>query len=147
MSVIHATCIALKGTGVLLRGEPGAGKSDLALRLIDAGAELVSDDYCHLHAENGALIATAPPQIAGKMEVRGYGIISLPYRGRVTVGLVIDLTPCEMIPRLPDTTTVCMEGIEIPCVQMDPAAASAAARVRIVVGDVTTSVHTPAKSA
>ena len=37
---LHGTCIAIDGIGVLLRGRSGAGKSDLGLRLIDAGAEV-----------------------------------------------------------------------------------------------------------
>jgi serine kinase of HPr protein (carbohydrate metabolism regulator) len=58
---VHATCVAIDGRGILIRGRSGAGKSDLALRLIDRGARLVSDDYTILAASGGRLRAAAPP--------------------------------------------------------------------------------------
>src|SRR5262249_10210087 len=79
--LVHATSLALKGGGrwraVLLRGPSGAGKSDLALRLIDRGARLIADDQTHLARKGRALVATAPPAIAGMIEVRGIGIVKL----------------------------------------------------------------------
>ena len=103
MALIHATCVALAAKGVLIRGASGAGKSDLALRLIDAGAELVGDDYCQLSVADGQLVATAGPNIAGKIEVRGYGIIQLPFRKFAPVCLVVDLLPEGEIERMPET--------------------------------------------
>ena len=67
-SNIHASCIAIGGKGVLLLGGSGAGKSDLALRLIDDGAALVADDRTLLFVKNGALHAKAPPSIKGLLE-------------------------------------------------------------------------------
>ncbi|MEQ9448012.1 MAG: HPr kinase/phosphatase C-terminal domain-containing protein, partial [Rhodospirillaceae bacterium] len=78
-AVIDGTCVSIDGQGVLLRGAPGAGKSDLALRLIDAGASLVSDDYCEVTVMDGALALNPPASIAGKIEIRGYGIVTLPF--------------------------------------------------------------------
>src|SRR5437763_620964 len=75
---VRGTSIAIGGRGVLLRGESGSGKSDLALRLIDRGAVLVSDDYTQVRAEHGRRIASAPGAIAGKSEVRGVGIATFP---------------------------------------------------------------------
>ncbi|MGE3652127.1 MAG: HPr kinase/phosphorylase, partial [Reyranellaceae bacterium] len=77
-SQIHATCVALPEGGVLLRGDSGAGKSDLALRLIDGGARLVADDRTDLMREGDLLIARAPTSIAGLIEARGLGILRLP---------------------------------------------------------------------
>ena len=45
---IHATAVELYGSTILLRGEPGSGKSDLALRLIHEEAKLISDDRVEL---------------------------------------------------------------------------------------------------
>ncbi|MGO4863291.1 HPr kinase/phosphorylase, partial [Campylobacter jejuni] len=76
---------AMRGVGVLIAGPSGSGKSDLALRLIDRGAVLVSDDYTLLHVEGGELHATAPVTIAGRIEVRGIGIVDRPTLARVPV--------------------------------------------------------------
>jgi HPr kinase/phosphorylase len=121
---------------VLIRGKSGAGKSDLALRLIDGGAALVADDYCETSAGNGALSVTAPEGIAGKLEIRGFGIIKLPARAAATVGLVVDLAPEAEIERLPESTTCMIEGIALHRVAVDAFSASAAAKVRLALRSV-----------
>ena len=99
---IHATSIALNGHGILLTGASGSGKSDLALRMIDRGAQLVSDDYTELTAEAGQLIARPPATIAGQMEVRGVGIIRVPYEPRAPVAFITSLDlPVSRLPESP----------------------------------------------
>mgnify|MGYP006207984755 CR=1 FL=1 len=71
---VHTSCIAIGGRAVLIGGRSGRGKSDLALRLIDRGASLVSDDYTVVHRRDGRPVASAPDTIAGKIEVRGVGL-------------------------------------------------------------------------
>jgi serine kinase of HPr protein (carbohydrate metabolism regulator) len=132
MILLHATCVAIGDIGVLIRGRSGSGKSDLALRLIDAGAALVADDYCELVAEGDALVARAPALIAGKMEIRGYGIAPMPARDAVRIGLVVDLAPWGQIPRIPDETSCVLAGVRVAAFTVDPAMASAAAKVRVV---------------
>lgn len=90
-SNIHASCVAIGGKGVLLLGASGAGKSDLALRLIDSGAKLVADDRTLLFVKNGALHAKAPPSIKGLLEIRGVGIVKLPVRASVKLALAVHL--------------------------------------------------------
>ena len=97
---LHASCVAIDGCAVLIEGRPGSGKSDLALRLIDRGAKLVSDDYTVLVRERDRLFAQPPATIAGKIEVRGLGIIELPHEKRAPVALVICLA--DKIERMPD---------------------------------------------
>lgn len=133
MILLHASCVAIDGHAVLIRGPSGAGKSDLALRLIDEGAELVADDYCEVIAVNGSLQAQAPALIAGKMEVRGHGIVPLPHRAQAPVAAVVDLASWREIERLPDVTTCSIAGIDVPWVRIDPTAVSATARVRLLV--------------
>ncbi|WP_421783269.1 HPr kinase/phosphorylase [Kiloniella litopenaei] len=121
--LMHCTTIAFeKGgwlTAVLLRGEPGAGKSDLALRAIDAGrAELVSDDQTLLVKQGNNLLASPPATIAGKLEVRGLGIVPFSYCSEVPVGLLVDLVPREKVDRLPDFNTEEILGVEIPRIQL-----------------------------
>jgi serine kinase of HPr protein (carbohydrate metabolism regulator) len=133
MSLLHATCVAIDGRGVLLRGPSGAGKSDLALRLIEDGAMLVADDYCDITVVNDHLEAKVPANIAGKLEVRGYGIVDFPIMATAPVALVVDLMPAQDIPRLPETTHCIIDGVRVPWTCIDPATPSAAARVRLAV--------------
>jgi serine kinase of HPr protein (carbohydrate metabolism regulator) len=88
---IHASCVAIGTAGVLLLGKSGAGKSDLALRLIDRGAVLVADDRTILFARKGLLQARAPDSIRGLLEIRGLGIVTLKSRANVKVSLVVRL--------------------------------------------------------
>ncbi|MGE0667719.1 MAG: HPr kinase/phosphorylase [Sphingomonadales bacterium] len=131
MSTIHATCVAIDGLGVLLRGPSGSGKSDLALRLIDGGAELVSDDYTVLECRGGRLLATAPQSIKGMLEVRGVGILPMPVRARAVVAIVVDLTTDVMIERLPAPDAAVIDGIAVPRILVAPFEVSAAAKVRL----------------
>lgn len=128
---IHGTCVDLDGFGVLLRGAPGSGKSDLALRLIDRGARLVADDRVDLAREGESVIARAPATIAGRIEVRGLGIVRLDAVAEAPLGLVVDLVAAAEVARLPEPATCRLLGIEIGCLRLDPFAASAAAKVRL----------------
>jgi HPr kinase/phosphorylase len=130
MPQLHATCVRISGHGILIRGPSGSGKSDLALRLIDEGAELVADDYCDVTVENGKLIATPPPTIANKLEVRGVGIVQMPHIEKTAIGLVVDLCEPQQIERLPETTTTTIESVALPWIKLDPFSASATAKVR-----------------
>jgi serine kinase of HPr protein (carbohydrate metabolism regulator) len=132
MTLTHATCVAIGDIGILIRGPSGAGKSDLALRLLDDGATLVSDDYCDLTLDANHLVAHAPDAIAGKIEVRGYGIIDIAHKTPVRIGLVVDLSPKEQIPRVPETQTCVVEGIEVIHLNIDPNTPSAAAKIRLI---------------
>jgi len=110
--IVHASCVAIGGRAVLLGGRSGAGKSDLALRLVDRGASLVSDDYTELRAAAGRLLARAPAAIAGRIEVRGVGIVDVEPTADVPVCLYADLdSPPE---RLPDAASLRIADCEIP---------------------------------
>lgn len=142
-ALIHGTCLAIGEEGVLLLGQPGAGKSDLALRLIDGsgtgltgalrGAALIADDQVAVRrSEDGKLIASAPAALAGKLEIRGLGIAELPHVPSVPLKLAVRLTPAAEIERLPDLAKARMDilGIGVPLVLIDPEKASAPARIR-----------------
>lgn len=127
---IHATSVALGGRAVLITGPSGSGKSDLALRLIERGFRLVSDDRTILQRRGARLTAGAPPTIAGKLEVRGLGIVKLEPTGEQPVALLIELTGA--VERMPEPGRQReLLGIAIPLVAIDPATASAAAKVVI----------------
>ena len=105
---VHASCIAIDGQGVLLWGESGVGKSDLALRMIEKGAILVADDYPVLEEKDGILYASCPESIQGKLEIRGLGIFEFPFMEKVPVRLLVDLSPEKEIDRFP------LEKIPLP---------------------------------
>lgn len=114
--IVHASCVAIGGRAVLLAGRSGAGKSDLALRLIDRGAALVSDDYTELRDVGGTLLARAPATIAGKIEVRGIGIVAMEPAADVPICLYADLDPAP--DRLPQTAAIRLAGLDIPLVAL-----------------------------
>lgn len=128
---IHATCVEVAGAGVLLLGASGSGKSDLALRLIDAGARLVADDRTDLVRRDNQLFASAPAAIAGAIEVRGLGIVTVPAVERAPVRVAIELVPPEQVDRLPDPRTRDYLGLPIPLVLLAPFEASTVAKVRL----------------
>jgi hypothetical protein len=128
---VHGTAIALGGDGVLLRGPSGAGKSDFALRLIDQGAHLVADDQTELRREGDDIIMSAPATIAGQMEVRGLGIMSVPHLDSAPLRLVVDLLPSAGIERMPLPRDCRFLGDAVPVIALAPFEASAPAKLRL----------------
>ncbi|MEX2616033.1 MAG: HPr kinase/phosphatase C-terminal domain-containing protein [Alphaproteobacteria bacterium] len=133
METLHGTTVAIGGRGVLLRGPSGGGKSDLALRLIDGGAELVSDDRTILTRTAEGIIASSPPSIFGKIEIRGLGIVRLAAREQVLLALVVDISAGE-IERLPSPESANILGLGLPLLRISPFEASAPAKIRLAVG-------------
>ena len=129
MTTLHATCIAIGRRGVLLTGASGAGKSDLALRLIDRGAQLVSDDGVVVGLHDGRLIASAPATIANKLEVRGVGIVAMEAAPSAHVALVVALD--QQPNRMPDDPLPrrTIEGIAVPVIALAPFEASTPVKV------------------
>lgn len=130
---VHASCVVIGATGVLLRGPSGSGKSDLALRLIDGGARLVADDRVDLERDpdSGGLLAAAPRALAGLIEVRGLGIVRLPAVARARLGLVVDLCAAAAVPRLPEPRRCAYLGLTLPLLAVAPFETSAAAKLRL----------------
>lgn len=127
---VHASAVAIQGRAVLIGGRSGQGKSDLALRLIDRGAALVSDDYTIVRRVGGRLIAGAPPTIAGRIEVRGIGLVDMAAEADAPVALFVDLD--AQIERLPEPgETRMLAGIAIPVVRLSALEASAPIKVEL----------------
>lgn len=135
---IHATTVASDGRAVLICGPSGSGKSDLALRLIDRGWQLVSDDQTIVHRSGETLRASAPSTIAGKLEVRGIGIVEMDHVDDVPVRLAVELA--GEIQRLPDESRERrMLGLAVPLISVDAMTASAAAKVALALERVASS--------
>jgi HPr kinase/phosphorylase len=129
--LVHATAVAIDGRAVLLRGPSGSGKSDLALRLIDAGARLVADDQSELVRLGNAIVVRPPAAIAGLLEVRGIGIIRLEPLMEAPLALIADLVPVEAVERLPSTRSERILGVDLPLIALAPFEVSAVAKLRL----------------
>jgi serine kinase of HPr protein (carbohydrate metabolism regulator) len=127
---LHASCVAIGGHAVLIEGRSGSGKSDLALRLIDRGGVLVSDDQVIVRRDGARAVASPPETIAGKFEVRGLGIVAMPIERDVPVSLIVSLVESE-VERMPAGTTRAVAGIELPLISIRPFEASAAAKIAV----------------
>ena len=127
---LHASTAAIDGRAVLISGPSGSGKSDLALRLLDRGFVLVSDDQTIVKKSGAQLLAAAPPTIAGKLEVRGIGIVDVERVDNVPIALVVELT--SEIQRLPDDSRDrLILGVRVPLISIDASTASAPSKVAL----------------
>lgn len=133
---LHASCVAIEGRAVLIEGRSGEGKSDLALRLIDRGARLVADDYTICTRTAGILYGAAPATIAGKIEVRGLGLIDMPHVERAPIALLV--TILDAPPRLPDgPRTHRIAGVEVVQVALPALEPSAPVKVELALRHLT----------
>jgi serine kinase of HPr protein (carbohydrate metabolism regulator) len=127
---VHATCVAFEDKGILLRGPPGSGKSDLALRAIAEGARLVADDHVILTKENSRLFASAPATIHGRIEIRGLGVFKVEAEERAEIAMIVDLADPTRIERLPEPKTCSLAGVELPLFTLAPFETSAVVKLR-----------------
>jgi HPr kinase/phosphorylase len=138
--LVHGTCVALGANAALLRGGSGAGKSDLAFRFLsllpEGGLEprLVADDQVRIETRGpGAVIAATPATLAGKLEVRGLGIVEFPYLAEAGLVLVVDLVETESVPRMPPekAETARLAGVELPLMKLAPFEPSAPLKLKL----------------
>jgi len=124
-ATMHATAVAIAGTGLLICAKSGSGKSDLALRLIDRGAILISDDQVDISRNNQNLLLSPPASLAGKLEVRSLGILQRDHISGIELKLVIDLK--QHPDRFPmDSQVMFLLGIKVPSCTLDAMETSAA---------------------
>jgi len=129
--LVHATAVAIEGGAILHRGPPGAGKSDLALRLIEDGARLIADDQTLLRRAGNHVLVRAPAAVAGLIEVRGVGILRVDYLDEAPLALVVDLVPSTEVERIPDDRFEVVLGLPIRMIALAPFEASAVAKLRL----------------
>lgn len=124
----HGSAVAIDGYAVLIVGPSGSGKSDLALRLIDRGATLISDDIVGIESIDDHLILSAAPNIAGKIELRGVGICVVDCLSSAPLRLVVELT--QDVDRMPpDDQSAAIGNFWVPMIKIDPFQASSALKL------------------
>jgi serine kinase of HPr protein (carbohydrate metabolism regulator) len=130
---LHATCVSVDGKGILILGPSGSGKSDLALRLIDGGAVLVADDRVDISRQEEALIASAPANLGGMLEVRGIGIVRLPHSEQVSLRLMVELVGRDEVERMPEARFWDCLGLQLPLLSLNAFEHSVCAKIRVYV--------------
>jgi serine kinase of HPr protein (carbohydrate metabolism regulator) len=129
----HAGLVALRidgeWRGALIEGPSGSGKSDLALRALEAGWSLVSDDRTLLWTCGGQLFGRAPDTLSGLMEVRGLGVLATSHRTFCEVCLIVRCVDSGEVERAPDRAARNLLGVSLPEVRLAAREASAPAKL------------------
>ena len=132
---IHSTSVVIDDNGVLILGDSGSGKSDLALRLIDNGATLISDDISICRKNLNNIYLYCPPEIKGLLEVREIGIITVPFVERIKLRLVVNLKSINN-ERFPKDSSFRILGIKIPIINIEGKNSSAVAKIKVKLNEI-----------
>jgi len=132
---IHSTSVVIDDNGVLILGDSGSGKSDLALRLIDNGATLISDDISICRKNLNNIYLYCPPEIKGLLEVREIGIITVPFVERIKLRLVVNLKSINN-ERFPKDSSYRILGIKIPIINIEGKNSSAVAKIKVKLNEI-----------
>lgn len=132
---IHSTSVVIDDNGVLILGDSGSGKSDLALRLIDSGATLISDDISICRKNSNNIYLYCPPEIKGLLEVREIGIITVPFVERIKLRLVVNLKSINN-ERFPKDSSYRILGIKIPIINIEGKNSSAVAKIKVKLNEI-----------
>ena len=132
---IHSSSVVIDDNGVLILGDSGSGKSDLALRLIDSGATLISDDISICRKNLNNIYLYCPPEIKGLLEVREIGIITVPFVERIKLRLVVNLKSNNN-ERFPKDSCFRILGIKIPIINIEGKNSSAVAKIKVKLNEI-----------
>ena len=126
----HSTSVVIEDLGILIRGQSGSGKSDLALRLIDSGATLISDDLTICKKIGDYLYLYPHSKTKGLLEVREIGIMTVPYVENIKLTLVVELVE-EEFERIPGMMSCSILGMKFPKIKIFGKSSSAVAKIKI----------------
>ncbi|MEE2694817.1 MAG: HPr kinase/phosphatase C-terminal domain-containing protein [Pseudomonadota bacterium] len=132
---LHSTAVVLDDNGVLIIGESGSGKSDLALRLIDGGATLISDDITICKKKNDKVYLSSPIETKGLLEVREVGIITVPFVNGIKLKMVVRLTE-KNLNRNPNKNFTRVLGVRVPLLLINGKSPSAVVKVKVKLNDI-----------
>mgnify|MGYP001180049973 FL=1 len=113
--IMHATCVDINGSGVLIVGRSGSGKSSLAINLLALGSKLVADDQCELVKKNNRFYIFKPASLPSSIEIRGVGLVSVPMAVETSLDWVVDMDEAET-ERMPDLRFTEIDGYRVPTV-------------------------------
>ena len=113
--IMHATCVDINGSGVLIVGRSGSGKSSLAINLIALGSTLVADDQCEIVKKNNKLSVFKPTSLPSSIEIRGVGLVSVPMAVETSLDWVVNMDEAET-QRMPDLQFTEIDGYRIPTI-------------------------------
>ena len=112
---MHATCVDVNGSGVLIVGHSGSGKSSLAINLLALGSKLVADDQCALVKKNKKFCVFKPASLPNSIEIRGVGLVSVPMVVETSLDWVVNMDEAEK-ERMPDLRFTEIDGYKIPTI-------------------------------
>ena len=136
---MHSSSIVIDDNGVLILGDSGSGKSDLALRLIDNGATLISDDVSICKKNLNNIYLYCPPETKGLLEVREIGIVTVPFVERIKLKLVVNLKS-KKNERFPEDNYLKILGIKIPLINIDGKNSSAVAKIKVKLNEISETI-------
>ena len=113
--IMHATCVDINGSGVLIVGRSGSGKSSLAINLLALGSTLVADDQCELVKKNNRFRISKPASLPNSIEIRGIGLVSVPMVVETSLDWVVNMDEAEK-ERMPDLRFTEIDGCKIPTI-------------------------------
>ncbi len=131
----HSTSVVVEDSGLLIIGESGIGKSDLALRMIDSGAMLIADDVTICKKINNFIYLFSPEETKGLLEVREIGIITVPFIENIKLSLVVQLTNDEN-KRYPEKEKCLILGIKVPKIKIYGKNSSAVAKIKVKLNEI-----------
>jgi len=129
--IIHSTAISLNGDGILIKGPSGSGKTDLALRLIESGGKLISDDQVIIKRKAKRLFLSSPKELNGLMQLSGIGIVKADYVQNIPLELVVKLQPYKNLDPFPINKEEIIKDLSIPALSLYSFAVSATAKIKI----------------
>ena len=131
MFLIHSTAISLNGDGILIKGPSGSGKTDLALRLIESGGKLISDDQVIIKRKAKRLFLSSPKELNGLMQLSGIGIVKADYVQNIPLELVVKLQPYKNLDPFPINKEEIIKDLSIPALSLYSFAVSATAKIKV----------------
>ena len=131
MFITHSTAISLNGDGILIKGPSGSGKTDLALRLIESGGKLISDDQVIIKRKAKRLFLSSPKELNGLMQLSGIGIVKADYVQNIPLELVVKLQPYKNLDPFPINKEEIIKDLSIPALSLYSFAVSATAKIKV----------------
>ena len=131
----HGTSVVIEDCGIMIIGNSGSGKSDLALRLIDNGATLISDDITICKKKNKKIFLLPSKETRGLLEVREVGIITVPYVENIELRMIVELKNVDQ-ERYPEHSEKTILGLKLPRLLINGKNPSSVIKVKVKLNEI-----------